>query len=185
MNTGENKKRFKKSEEFALCFIVYTVFCKTFKEGNDSPVGKIFLMILIQGTLVLFFKVLAWFYMASLFPRHPALRVMGFYGCMHKTVAAGVPLVQAMYGDDPRLSMYLLPLLVYHPTQLIVGTFLMPKLAAWVIKEDLKIAVEKAETGDSEDLQKFLDKATSAEQFDDTALLERAKALVKEETTSA
>lgn len=56
---------------------------------------------------------------------------MGFYGCHHKTVAMGLPLIKAIYEDDPKLGMYALPLLIWHPMQLLIGSALAPKLATW------------------------------------------------------
>jgi solute carrier family 10 (sodium/bile acid cotransporter), member 7 len=72
------------------------------------------------------------------FPAQPKLRVMGFVGCTFKTVAAGVPLVNAMYAQtNPELvGMYTLPLLVWHPMQLILGSLLAPHLAAFVSREE-------------------------------------------------
>ena len=65
------------------------------------------------------------------------LRVMGLFGCTHKTVAMGVPLITAIYegASDSPLGLYLLPLLVWHPAQLVVGSALAPHLAAWVASQ--------------------------------------------------
>ena len=50
----------------------------------------------------------------------------------------GVPLIGAIY---PGRGLYLLPLLVWHPAQLVVGSFLAPKLAAWVDRQLEGVAV--------------------------------------------
>jgi len=45
----------------------------------------------------------------------------------------GVPLITAIYeGGSQPLGLYLLPLLVWHPSQLVIGSFLAPRLLKWV-----------------------------------------------------
>jgi len=57
---------------------------------------------------------------------------MGVYGCSHKTVAMGIPMINAIYEGNPKLGLYALPLLVWHPMQLVIGSFTAPKLSSWV-----------------------------------------------------
>ena len=65
----------------------------------------------------------------------PACRITAvFCGC-HKSLAMGIPL-SAMIFDGlpsaPDLGLFLLPLLVYHPLQLILSGWLAPRLQAFV-----------------------------------------------------
>jgi sodium/bile acid cotransporter 7 len=83
------KKQLKKGQEYCLVFIVYTVFCKTFETGSDSNAGDVFLMIGLQFVLLCTVMVLAWIVLRILFRDEPKLRVMGLFGCTHKTVAMG------------------------------------------------------------------------------------------------
>ena len=107
-------------------------------------------MIGMQTFLLLAFKSLAWTYMAVLFRSEPELRVMGLFGCVHKTVAVGVPMLQAMFEGNPKLGMYTLPLLVWHPLQLLIGTIAAPYLAAWVDKRVAENeAKKKGKSGDA------------------------------------
>lgn len=138
------KKYFKKCQEYCLIFIIYTVFCKTFLEGSEAKAGDIFLMIALQFVLLCFFMVVAWYLLQLLFRNKPKLRVMGLYGCTHKTVAMGVPLINAIYESNPNVGLYTLPLLIWHPMQLVIGSALAPKLSAWVEKEEKRL---EAETG--------------------------------------
>eukprot|EP00633_Aureoumbra_lagunensis_P000263 CAMPEP_0197288340 /NCGR_PEP_ID=MMETSP0890-20130614/5367_1 /TAXON_ID=44058 ORGANISM="Aureoumbra lagunensis, Strain CCMP1510" /NCGR_SAMPLE_ID=MMETSP0890 /ASSEMBLY_ACC=CAM_ASM_000533 /LENGTH=118 /DNA_ID=CAMNT_0042758975 /DNA_START=992 /DNA_END=1345 /DNA_ORIENTATION=+ len=66
---------------------------------------------------------------------------MGLFGSCQKTVALGVPLIDAIFSDASRsqIGILLLPLLIYHPAQLIVHSALSPRLAAWVIAEEGKL----------------------------------------------
>ena len=50
----------------------------------------------------------------------------------HKTVAAGGPLLNTIFEGHPDLGMFLLPLLIWHPLQLLVGNLLLDRLSAWV-----------------------------------------------------
>jgi sodium/bile acid cotransporter 7 len=81
------KKHFKTAQQYCLVFIVYTVFCRTFEEENDdTSIADIFIMIAIQFCLLITVMTLAWYALRLFFPQEPTLRVMGLYGCTHKTV---------------------------------------------------------------------------------------------------
>ena len=70
---------------------------------------------------------------------------MGFFGCHHKTIALGLPLIKAIYGENPKIGLYILPLLMWHPMQLIFGSALAPKLAVWSKAQDAKEAAAAEE----------------------------------------
>jgi solute carrier family 10 (sodium/bile acid cotransporter), member 7 len=140
-------------------FIVYMVFCGTFSQDDSDNirVSDVFLMILFQFLLLLFFMIIAWY--GVLRSVAAPQRVMGLFGCTHKTVAIGIPLINAMYGSSSSSSttnnnngaaddtgtnenntaalvaLYALPLLVWHPLQLVLGTLLTPYLAAYVARQ--------------------------------------------------
>jgi hypothetical protein len=84
---------------------------------------------------------LAWYVLKIMFPNDPKLRVMGLFGCTHKTVAIGVPLINAIYEGNPAIGLYTLPLLIWHPMQLIIGTFLTPRLAKFVQQEQERLRI--------------------------------------------
>lgn len=112
-------------------FIVYTVFCRTFQQDERSKISDIFLMIAFQFLFLTSFMAISWFGVLRCFA--PKQRVMGIFGCTHKTVAMGIPLINALYEDQPEvLALYTLPLLIWHPMQLVLGTLLSPYLAAYV-----------------------------------------------------
>ena len=75
------KKHFKKAQEWALVFIVYTVFCKTFSQGSDASQGDIFLMIAMQFAMLVAVMLLAWVCLGILFRKDPKLQAMGLFGC--------------------------------------------------------------------------------------------------------
>jgi sodium/bile acid cotransporter 7 len=137
------KKYFKTAQECCLLFIIYTVFCKTFMQGMEADVAQIFLMIVLQFGMLCVLMVLAWVCLRILFRDEPKLQAMGLFGCTHKTVAMGVPLINAIYESNPSVGLYTLPLLIWHPMQLVVGSFVAPYVAAYVKRRE----AEKEEEG--------------------------------------
>lgn len=149
------KPYFKQAQVYALVFIVYTVFCKTFiDEENDVPIRDIFMMIVFVAISLAVLMVLSWYSMGLLFKDEIKLRVMGLYACTHKTVAMGIPLITAIYDGNPAIGLYTLPLLIWHPMQLVVGTFLSPRLLAWVESFDLDEETGKVAVIDTKDADK-------------------------------
>jgi solute carrier family 10 (sodium/bile acid cotransporter), member 7 len=133
----------KQIQTYVLVFIVYTVFCETFSDDTGSSIGDVFLMILFQLLILLTVMILAWYMLRFLYRNEPKLRVTGIYLCTHKTVAIGIPLITAIYSDSAatasKIGLYTLPLLIWHPLQLIIGTFVAPKLAKFVEREELRL----------------------------------------------
>jgi sodium/bile acid cotransporter 7 len=59
----------KKSQIFALVFIIYTVFCTTFIHGTPVDMSSIVLVFFLQILLVCALTSLAWFSLANVLPR--------------------------------------------------------------------------------------------------------------------
>ena len=135
------------AQQYCLIFIVYTVFCQTFANANQSAtIGDIFTMIAVEFALILFFLTLSWHTFRFLVPESPKLRVTAVHACVHKTVAMGIPLISAIYGKDPLVGLYTLPLLVWHSLQLVIGSLLAPRLAIWVKQEQARLGLPTAES---------------------------------------
>jgi sodium/bile acid cotransporter 7 len=137
------KKYFSKAQIYALVFIVYTVFCTTFVDGatDEVGIGNIFLVLFFQLVLLCTVTTIAWFMMKFLFPNKPRLRVTGIFGTTFKTVSVGVPLINAMYQGNPNIGLYTLPLLIWHPMQLVLGSFLAPRLHRFVQREKERLGI--------------------------------------------
>jgi solute carrier family 10 (sodium/bile acid cotransporter), member 7 len=144
------KQAFKRAQELALVFIVYTVFCRTFAanaESEEKSVEAVDIVIVVVVTFacLVFLMCLAWVLLRLLFRNEPKLIVMGLFGCTHKTVAMGVPLINAIYEDDANIGLITLPLLIWHTMQLILGSFLAPRLARWVEQEEERLGLTNDE----------------------------------------
>eukprot|EP00804_Cyclotella_cryptica_P018423 CCRYP_004270-RA/>CCRYP_004270-RA protein AED:0.02 eAED:0.02 QI:868/1/1/1/1/1/2/333/274 len=148
------KKYFKQMQEWCLVFIVYTVFCKTFLEGSDASTGDIFLMIALQFVMLCFVMVLAWLLLRVLFRKEPKLQAMGLFGCTQKTVAMGVPLINAIYESNPLVGLYTLPLLIWHPMQLLLGTAVAPYIADYVKRKEEILGLNQINEEDEAESEK-------------------------------
>jgi sodium/bile acid cotransporter 7 len=127
-------------KEYALVFIIYTIFCQTFaNDTNDSDLGDVFIMIAIIFFLLSGFMIMSWLIFRFLYRDEPKLRVMALYGTTHKTISIGIPLISAMYEGDPRIALYSLPLLIWYIMQLVLGTLIAPKLRDWVQTEQKRL----------------------------------------------
>jgi solute carrier family 10 (sodium/bile acid cotransporter), member 7 len=143
-----NKRAVKRSQELLLVFIVYTVFCKTFSEDErKNTISQVFLMIVFVVSTLLGLMVLSWYSLRFLFPTQPELVIMGLFGCTHKTVATGTPLITAMYEGNPNIGSYMLPLLIWHSSQIVIGSYIAPKLARWVEGEKKRLGISSGSTG--------------------------------------
>jgi sodium/bile acid cotransporter 7 len=129
-----------KSQMYALIFIVYTVFCETFSTGTSVGVAEFVLVLFLQLGLLVSFMIVSWYCLKCLFPKEPKLRVTGVFGCTFKTVSLGVPLINSMYEGSPNVAMYILPLLMWYPMQLAIGSILAPKFYKFVQRQKAELA---------------------------------------------
>lgn len=81
----------------------------------------------------------------------PSLSCFRLSQCTHKTVAMGVPLINAIYESNPNVGLYTLPLLIWHPMQLIIGSALAPRIANFVEREEDRLEGENNRTDDGDD----------------------------------
>ena len=65
-----------------------------------------------------------------LIKRHPRRIKFLFFN------TSGIPMLSIMYEDDPNLPLICLPLLVYHPTQILLGGLLVPYLRRYLKRKD-------------------------------------------------
>jgi hypothetical protein len=103
-------------QELALVYIIFTTFSITFYKGaSGTTIGEVFIMIGTVFVCMISLMTLAWFSLKLLFRNKPKQRVMGLFGCTHKTLTVVVPLIQTLYRNDPNIGIYILPILIWHP----------------------------------------------------------------------
>lgn len=95
--------KFKAAQEYALIYIVYTVFCKTFQQTIDGAgIWDILKMAVFQFALLCLMFLVAWLVLKVFFYNEPRLRVMGLYGCVQKSAAVGTCCVSVACGGISR-----------------------------------------------------------------------------------
>lgn len=120
-----------------------TVFCKKFNKNVEEKIGFgsiaiviVFIFLCMTGCMVL-----AWYTMKPLFHKEPGLRVMGLFGCTQKTIALGIPLILSIFGGTQYESLYTLPILIWHPMQLVVGSFTVKRLQKFMAEEKERLGI--------------------------------------------
>ena len=104
-----------------ILLLVYTSFCDSFKQGvwAGHGTGQVVLMALV--CVVLFAVVMGLTSTAARsigFSRED--RITAIFCGSKKTLASGVPMAKLIFGAHPGLGLILLPIMIYHPLQLIV-----------------------------------------------------------------
>jgi sodium/bile acid cotransporter 7 len=104
-----------------ILLLVYTSFCDSFKQGvwSGHGAGQVVLIAFVCAVLFTLVMVLtAAAARALAFPREDRLAAI-FCGSK-KTLASGVPMAKLIFGAHPGMGLILLPIMIYHPLQLIV-----------------------------------------------------------------
>lgn len=127
-------RRFKVVNHGIILFIVFTSFAQSvLKETwRDVPASALALVLLLSLCAVLLIHAGAWIASGCLL-REPADRVTALFCGAQKTLAAGAPMAAAIFSADGgldgiALGPLLLPLLCYHPLQLLLAALLLPRL---------------------------------------------------------
>lgn len=108
-----------------ILVLVYTSFCDSMQQGVWTGHGWLMIAAVVIGSVVLFAVVMAvvtGLSRALGFAR--ADRIAAVFCGSKKTLASGVPMAQLMFGAHPGLGLILLPIMIYHPVQLLIGGML-------------------------------------------------------------
>jgi sodium/bile acid cotransporter 7 len=103
--------------------LVYFVFCDSVSRGLDVGAAQIGTALLVVAVLHGALYLIA--FRSSLldvwhFSR--AKRTAAVIGSTQKTAALGLPLLEILYRQNPQVGLVALPLLLYHPLQLLVAS---------------------------------------------------------------
>jgi sodium/bile acid cotransporter 7 len=104
-----------------ILLLIYTSFCDSFHAGVWVAHGLWSVLIASLLSLLLLAIVMTCTNALSNAAKLPVEdRIVGVFCGSKKTLASGVPMARLMFGQDPALSLILLPLMIYHPLQLVV-----------------------------------------------------------------
>ena len=124
----EHKARINVFDRLTILLLVYTSFCDSVKSGVWT--GSAAPLAISAGASLLLLAValaLTWSVGEALgFPQED--RIVALFCGSKKTLASGVPMARLIFGSQPSLAVILLPIMIYHPLQLIVGGWLAGRL---------------------------------------------------------
>ncbi|XP_064609966.1 sodium/bile acid cotransporter 7-like [Liolophura sinensis] len=118
-----------------LLMIIYTTFCDTFSHSEVeidslSLMSIILMIVLLQVCLLL----LVFFVSTrSFFHFKPSDTIALLFCCTHKSLTLGIPIIKIVFSGFGGISVISIPLLIYHPTQILLGGFLVPTLRGWLM----------------------------------------------------
>lgn len=115
-----------------VLFIVYTAFAGSVASGMWVRYGWAPAALAAIGAALFFALVLALTIVAVRVMRlSPADRTAALFCAPQKTLAAGVPMAKLIFASNPALGLILLPVMFYHPLQLLVSGVLVN----WIRRE--------------------------------------------------
>uniref|UniRef100_A0A8C6XLR6 Sodium/bile acid cotransporter n=1 Tax=Naja naja TaxID=35670 RepID=A0A8C6XLR6_NAJNA len=118
-----------------LLMIIYTTFCDTFSNPNiDLDKFSLIIIVFIIFSVQLGFMMLTFFFStrkSSGFT--PADTVAIIFCSTHKSLTLGIPMLKIVFEGYKHLSLISVPLLIYHPAQILLGSILVPTIKSWMI----------------------------------------------------
>lgn len=118
---ARNKPLLHRVDRGTILVIIYTSFCDSIERGVWSGRGASAVIVAFAGSLVLFGVVFFALVAACGAARFNAEdRIATVFCGSKKSLAAGVPMASLIFGAGPHVGLILLPLMVYHPLQLVI-----------------------------------------------------------------
>lgn len=116
-------------DRLTILLLVYTSFCDSVKAGVwHAGAAPLLVAGIASVVLLAVTAALLWFLSGALrFPLPD--RIAALFCGSKKTLASGVPMARLIFGAHPGLGMILLPIMLYHPLQLVVGGWLAGRFA--------------------------------------------------------
>ncbi|HEY1066084.1 MAG TPA: bile acid:sodium symporter family protein, partial [Pirellulales bacterium] len=116
-----HKKQINRVDRGTILLLVYTSFCDSIQQRVWTDHGTLAVTAAAIGASLLFFVVLLILWRgADALGFVPADRAALVFCGTKKTLASGVPMARLMFGAHSGLGLILLPIMIYHPLQLVV-----------------------------------------------------------------
>lgn len=127
---ARHKAAINKLDRCTILLLVYTSFCDSVQSGVwlGSGVRALLVTLLFSAALLGLLLVVSNALAERLGLSQEDKIVLVFCGSK-KTLASGVPMARLMFGAQPGLSLILLPIMIYHPLQLVVCGWLARRFA--------------------------------------------------------
>lgn len=116
-----HKRYVGKIDRLTILLLVYTSFCDSFANHVWSGHSATTMLVTVVVSCVLFFIVLGGLVLlCAKLDIAPQFRAAVVFCGTKKSLATGVPMAQLLFAGNPHLSLFLLPIMIYHPLQLFV-----------------------------------------------------------------
>jgi solute carrier family 10 (sodium/bile acid cotransporter), member 7 len=126
---ARHKARINVVDRLTILLLVYTSFCDSVQGGVwKSGVAPLLIATLASALLLAIALGLTWS-CGRIFDFDRADRIAALFCGSKKTLASGVPMARLIFGAQPSLAVILLPIMIYHPLQLVVGGWLAGRFA--------------------------------------------------------
>ncbi len=116
------------ADRLTILLLVYTSFCDSVAGGVwRSGAAPLAISLAVSVLLLVTALGLTWS-MGRVLGFERADRITALFCGSKKTLASGVPMARLIFGSQPSLAVILLPIMIYHPLQLVVGGWLAGRL---------------------------------------------------------
>ncbi|UZE24454.1 bile acid:sodium symporter [Pseudomonas sp. B21-056] len=118
-------------DKLVILLLVYAAFCNSMVSGIWQQQGNGVLLSAVLGSAVLL-AIILWMTTRTARTLHfnNADEIAAVFCASKKSLAAGVPMAALIFGNNPGLGLILLPIMIYHPMQLIVCSILAERYAS-------------------------------------------------------
>jgi solute carrier family 10 (sodium/bile acid cotransporter), member 7 len=119
-----HKARIGVLDRLTILLLVYTSFCDSVKaQVWSSGLAPLAVSAVASVTLLALTMTSVWL-ISGAFAFERGERITALFCGSKKTLASGVPMARVIFGAAPGLGLILLPIMLYHPLQLLVGGWL-------------------------------------------------------------
>ncbi|CAF1286118.1 unnamed protein product [Adineta steineri] len=113
-----------------LLLNIYTTFCQTFKQRGSMNITLInFFILVITIFSIQMFLIFLLFSTCRQMHVRPSDTIAIIFCGSQKSLTTGMPILQMIFPENTSIT---IPLLIYHPMQIIIGNYLTPKFQRWL-----------------------------------------------------
>ena len=118
------------ADKLVILLLVYAAFCNSMVSGMWQNQGNTVILTALIGSAILL-AVILWMTTrtARALKFSPADEIAAVFCASKKSLAAGAPMAALIFGANPGLGLILLPIMIYHPLQLIVCSVMAERYA--------------------------------------------------------
>jgi sodium/bile acid cotransporter 7 len=118
---ARHKKYTNLIDKIVILLLVYAAFCNSMVSGMWQTQGTSVIVMAFAGSAILLAVILLLTTStARALKFNHADKVAAVFCATKKSLAAGAPMAALIFGNNPGLGLILLPIMIYHPLQLIV-----------------------------------------------------------------